>query len=76
MNCTPSKITTVRGKGPNGNEKQLGTATYPHLADNDDPLYHRHNGGSNYAYAESHAKFLKWGKARLDQYLTKWHASH
>ena len=55
---------------------QLGTAKYPHLADNDDPLYHRHNGGSNYAYAESHAKFLKWGKARLDQYLTKWHASH
>ncbi len=28
----------------------------------------RHTGGSNYVYADSHAKFLHWGKARLDQY--------
>jgi prepilin-type processing-associated H-X9-DG protein len=28
----------------------------------------RHNGGSNYAYADSHVKFLHWGQARLDQY--------
>jgi len=28
----------------------------------------RHNGGSNYVYADSHAKFEHWGKARLDQY--------
>jgi prepilin-type N-terminal cleavage/methylation domain-containing protein/prepilin-type processing-associated H-X9-DG protein len=30
--------------------------------------YNRHNGGSDYVYADTHAKFLKWGKARLDQY--------
>lgn len=29
--------------------------------------YDRHNGGANYIYADSHAKFLRWGKARLDQ---------
>jgi len=29
---------------------------------------HRHNGGSNYIYADSHVKWLRWGKARLDQY--------
>ena len=28
----------------------------------------RHNGGSNYVYADTHAKFMKWGRARLDQY--------
>ena len=30
--------------------------------------YDRHNGGSNYIYADGHAKWLRWGKARLDQY--------
>ena len=30
--------------------------------------YDRHNGGANYVYADSHAKFMKWGRARLDQY--------
>jgi prepilin-type N-terminal cleavage/methylation domain-containing protein/prepilin-type processing-associated H-X9-DG protein len=30
--------------------------------------YDRHNGGANYVYADTHAKFQKWGKARLDQY--------
>ena len=29
---------------------------------------HRHGAGSNYVYADTHAKFLPWGKARLDQY--------
>jgi prepilin-type N-terminal cleavage/methylation domain-containing protein/prepilin-type processing-associated H-X9-DG protein len=28
----------------------------------------RHNGGSNYVYADSHAKWMRWGRARLDQY--------
>lgn len=28
----------------------------------------RHLGGSNYVYADTHAKFAKWGRARLDQY--------
>ena len=30
--------------------------------------YDRHNGGANYVYADCHAKFMKWGRARLDQY--------
>jgi prepilin-type N-terminal cleavage/methylation domain-containing protein/prepilin-type processing-associated H-X9-DG protein len=30
--------------------------------------YDRHNGGANYIYADSHAQFLRWGRARLDQY--------
>ncbi len=30
--------------------------------------YDRHNGGANYVYADSHAKFMKWSRARLDQY--------
>ena len=30
--------------------------------------YDRHQGGANYIYADTHAKFLRWGKARLDQY--------
>jgi prepilin-type N-terminal cleavage/methylation domain-containing protein/prepilin-type processing-associated H-X9-DG protein len=30
--------------------------------------YNRHNGGANYTYADGHAKWLRWGKARLDQY--------
>ena len=29
---------------------------------------HRHNLGSNYVYADSHVKWLHWGRARLDQY--------
>lgn len=28
----------------------------------------RHNGGSNYVYADTHAKFAKWGRARVDQF--------
>lgn len=28
----------------------------------------RHLGGSNYVYADTHARFARWGKARLDQY--------
>ena len=28
----------------------------------------RHNGGSNYIYADSHARWARWGRARLDQY--------
>jgi prepilin-type N-terminal cleavage/methylation domain-containing protein/prepilin-type processing-associated H-X9-DG protein len=28
----------------------------------------RHNGGSNYIYADSHVKWLRWGKARIDEY--------
>lgn len=30
--------------------------------------FDRHNGGANYVYADGHAKFLRWGRARLDQY--------
>lgn len=30
--------------------------------------YDRHNGGSNYIYADTHAHFMHWGKARVDQY--------
>ncbi len=30
--------------------------------------YDRHSGGANYVYYDGHAKFLHWGKARLDQY--------
>jgi prepilin-type N-terminal cleavage/methylation domain-containing protein/prepilin-type processing-associated H-X9-DG protein len=28
----------------------------------------RHTGGANYIYYDGHVKFLRWGKARLDQY--------
>lgn len=28
----------------------------------------RHNGGSSYVYADSHAKWMPWGRARLDQF--------
>jgi prepilin-type processing-associated H-X9-DG protein/prepilin-type N-terminal cleavage/methylation domain-containing protein len=30
--------------------------------------YDRHNQGSNYIYADGHAKWLRWSQARLDQY--------
>jgi prepilin-type processing-associated H-X9-DG protein/prepilin-type N-terminal cleavage/methylation domain-containing protein len=30
--------------------------------------YNRHNGGANYIYADGHVKWLRWNKARLDQY--------
>ena len=30
--------------------------------------YDRHNGGANYVYADTHARWERWGKARLDQY--------
>lgn len=28
----------------------------------------RHNSGSNYLYFDGHAKWLRWGAARKDQY--------
>jgi prepilin-type processing-associated H-X9-DG protein len=28
----------------------------------------RHNGGANYVYVDSHAKWERWGRARIDQY--------
>lgn len=28
----------------------------------------RHSGGSNYVYADSHARWQRWGRARMDQY--------
>ncbi len=28
----------------------------------------RHNKGSNYIYADAHAKWMAWGRARIDQY--------
>jgi prepilin-type processing-associated H-X9-DG protein len=30
--------------------------------------YARHNGGANYVYADAHVKWLRWGRARIDQY--------
>ena len=30
--------------------------------------FDRHRGGSNYVYADFHAKWAKWSKARIDQY--------
>ena len=30
--------------------------------------YNRHNGGSNYVFADGHAKWMRWGQARLFQY--------
>jgi prepilin-type processing-associated H-X9-DG protein/prepilin-type N-terminal cleavage/methylation domain-containing protein len=30
--------------------------------------YARHNGGANYLYFDGHAKWLRWGRARWDQY--------
>jgi len=30
--------------------------------------FNRHQQGGNYIYADGHAKFLRWGKARLDQF--------
>jgi prepilin-type N-terminal cleavage/methylation domain-containing protein/prepilin-type processing-associated H-X9-DG protein len=30
--------------------------------------YDRHGNGANYVYADTHAKFASWGRARLDQY--------
>jgi prepilin-type processing-associated H-X9-DG protein len=30
--------------------------------------FDRHNGGANYIYADTHARWERWGKARLDQY--------
>lgn len=30
--------------------------------------YDRHNGGGNYLYYDGHAKWLRWGRARVDQY--------
>lgn len=30
--------------------------------------FDRHNEGANYVYADGHARFMRWGQARLDQY--------
>ncbi|MBV6458485.1 MAG: hypothetical protein HONBIEJF_01613 [Fimbriimonadaceae bacterium] len=30
--------------------------------------YNRHGEGANYIYADSHARFMRWGKARHDHY--------
>lgn len=30
--------------------------------------YDRHTGGANYVYADGHAKWMRWSRARLDQY--------
>ncbi len=30
--------------------------------------YNRHSGGANYIYFDGHVKWLRWGRARLDQY--------
>ena len=30
--------------------------------------YNRHNGGSNYVYYDGHVKWMRWGRARIDQY--------
>ena len=30
--------------------------------------YNRHQGGSNYIYYDGHAKWMRWGQARLDQF--------
>ena len=30
--------------------------------------YNRHNGGANYIYFDGHVKWMRWGRARLDQY--------
>ncbi|MBS1715871.1 MAG: prepilin-type N-terminal cleavage/methylation domain-containing protein [Armatimonadetes bacterium] len=30
--------------------------------------FDRHNGGANYIYADGHSKWLRWGRARLDQF--------
>jgi prepilin-type N-terminal cleavage/methylation domain-containing protein/prepilin-type processing-associated H-X9-DG protein len=30
--------------------------------------YDRHTGGANYVYFDGHVKFLRWSKARLDQF--------
>lgn len=30
--------------------------------------YDRHTGGANYVYYDGHVKFMRWGRARLDQY--------
>lgn len=30
--------------------------------------FDRHNGGANYVYTDGHAKWMKWGRARLDQF--------
>jgi prepilin-type N-terminal cleavage/methylation domain-containing protein/prepilin-type processing-associated H-X9-DG protein len=30
--------------------------------------FDRHSGGANYVYFDGHVKFLRWGRARLDQF--------
>lgn len=30
--------------------------------------YNRHNKGGNYIYDDGHVKWMRWSRARLDQY--------
>jgi prepilin-type N-terminal cleavage/methylation domain-containing protein/prepilin-type processing-associated H-X9-DG protein len=30
--------------------------------------YNRHSGGANYTYADGHTRWLRWGRARVDQF--------
>ena len=51
----PGEASLVRwGEGPYANEGWI--------------KYDRHTQGANYIYYDGHCKFLRWGKARLDQY--------
>ena len=52
----PGEASLVRwgGSGPYKNEGWI--------------KFDRHQQGANYVYADGHAKFLRWGRARLDQY--------
>ena len=37
-------------------------------ADNGWIRYDRHQKGSNYTYTDGHVKWMRWGRARLDQF--------
>ncbi len=55
----PGECTLVRYSacGINGAESDQGWIKYD-----------RHTGGANYVYYDGHCKFLRWGRARIDQY--------
>jgi prepilin-type processing-associated H-X9-DG protein len=44
---------------------QSGSGNY---ADQGWIRYNRHGPGANYIYADAHVEYLRWSKARLDQY--------
>ncbi len=51
----PGEAALVRwGSGPHANEGWV--------------KFDSHNGGANYVYADGHAKFMRWGRARTDQF--------